>query len=540
MSAADYRPLAGSFVSTTADSPRPSASQRQRPSWWPLVASNLLVCAFTFLASELWHYSRSSTILTTSEPAPAAAAAAHHAPAHHPSAFAMISTSGTVILVIIALLYIYEISVHWAKHHIPQALQPVLNVMLAEIAGLGFIGLLLQVFEGYFAHQIEAISEVTLGEEEALVEAFEWFHNQFFKVATIFCVFGGGMLVYMVSDIRRLLADISKADADGDGDVTVAEFKAAFGEDSLEEKTFWQMVASRTLGLSTADSYLFSRRFMEHHQVDKATFNPIAYVESVGAANLHELVEMSPFCWLMMLPPLAYMEYTKIKKEVPGDDLSGAAAGIYAESPVLLLFTLVIECFGVLWTAYNYSKMLAVKRLLRPRIFAPATAAAIGAKLQVHAPKLYDHGALDEYLATHQHGLLRVTHVAAVLTNSRGAAEHPHHKLFGTAGDKGAELLLLSIKFNMWFCIAAVTFCFTSIVFPDLAAVAAGTASADAKLELVIFGAMGASFTFLLACVVPPTFSMFNVLTSIEGMKSDDALHKAHGAAPAAPSHGHH
>ena len=55
------------------------------------------------------------------------------------------------------------------------------------------------------------------------------------------------------------------------------------------------------------------------------------------------IVELSPFVWLMMLPPLAYMEYMKIKHEIPGDDLAGVGAGIYAESPVLLSFTILVE-----------------------------------------------------------------------------------------------------------------------------------------------------------------------------------------------------
>ena len=131
----------------------------------------------------------------------------------------MVLTSTAVILVIIGLLYAYELSVHLAKHYLPPQLLPVLNVMLAEIAGLGFIGLLLQIAEGYFAHSIEMMSELSFGEEEALVEAFEWFHNKFFEVATIFCIFGGGMLFYL----DEMKVAFERIDADGDGYISAAE-----------------------------------------------------------------------------------------------------------------------------------------------------------------------------------------------------------------------------------------------------------------------------------------------------------------------------
>ena len=104
------------------------------------------------------------------------------------------------------------------------------------------------------------------------------------QVAIIFFIFGGSLLYSMLSGIKQLVADVQKADADGDGDVTTDEFKAAFGENSLEDKSFVQMMMSCKLGLTTADSYLFSRRFMADNKLDPKTFNPIVYLEAVGAS----------------------------------------------------------------------------------------------------------------------------------------------------------------------------------------------------------------------------------------------------------------
>jgi len=132
-------------------------------------AIGFVVGAATFTSSPSW------TQLSSEAPAAAGHAAAGSAPAH-PSVALMVFTCMAVIFLIIALLYIYEALVHQAKHQIPPMLLPVLNSMLAEIAGLGFIGVLLTTCEGYFSHQIEELSMLTFGEEEALVEAFEWFH----------------------------------------------------------------------------------------------------------------------------------------------------------------------------------------------------------------------------------------------------------------------------------------------------------------------------------------------------------------------------
>jgi len=218
------------------------------------------------------------------------------------------------------------------------------------------------------------------------------------------------------------------------------------------------------------------------------------------------------------------------------DDLEGMAAGMYAESTVLLSFTAAVEVLGIAWTAYNYFKMLTIKRLLRPR----TETISASAKLQFVAPPLYDDGAVTTYKQVHASGLLRVTHAAAVLLNSRGKHENDHHKLFGTAGDRGAQVLLLSIKFNTWFLIAGCTFCFTSIVFPDMASLSSAAPHPDAMTEFLVYGAMGMSFVLMLIFVIPPTFAMFNLVTSIEGFKQDWAIKKAMGIADATPTHGHH
>ena len=58
-------------------------------------------------------------------------------------------------------------------------------------------------------------------------------------------------------------------------------------------------------------------------------------------------MELNPLAWLLMLPPLAYMEYVKIDNDVPMDDDLGTAAGAFLAEPVLLFFLIVFEAMGL-------------------------------------------------------------------------------------------------------------------------------------------------------------------------------------------------
>ena len=55
------------------------------------------------------------------------------------------------------------------------------------------------------------------------------------------------------------------------------------------------------------------------------------------------------------------------------------------------------------WTAYNYTTLLAIKRILRPRL-QPADPLWAGSRLKVLAPRLYDAGGLEDYLDSHRGG----------------------------------------------------------------------------------------------------------------------------------------
>ena len=113
---------------------------------------------------------------------------------------------------------------------------PVIDSMLAEVGGLGFIGLFLStiVTGGPLGTVVGSLSEEFLGEEELLLETFEFLHTFFFQVGILFFVIAG---VVVGAVLRRVqsLSEISALalDVDGDGEVTLEELAESLEVESM-------------------------------------------------------------------------------------------------------------------------------------------------------------------------------------------------------------------------------------------------------------------------------------------------------------------
>ena len=90
-------------------------------------------------------------------------------------------------------------------------LLPVINSMLAELAGVGTIGLVLQLTLAFFAHPVEKLSDVCFGEGETLVEAFEFIHLRVFEVAVAFFLANALLLSTFIAGEARLTAAVLAA-----------------------------------------------------------------------------------------------------------------------------------------------------------------------------------------------------------------------------------------------------------------------------------------------------------------------------------------
>lgn len=97
---------------------------------------------------------------------------------------------------------------------------PVIDSMLAEVGGLGFIGLFLStvVTGGPLGQVVSSLSENYLGDEELLIETFEFLHTFFFQVGILFFAIAGIVVGAVLKDVQSLQT-ISELALDADGDV---------------------------------------------------------------------------------------------------------------------------------------------------------------------------------------------------------------------------------------------------------------------------------------------------------------------------------
>ena len=80
------------------------------------------------------------------------------------------------------------------------------------------------------------------------------------------------------------------------------------------------------------DAYLFRRRFKLSQPLPEQWGWAATGEYNVRYAGrvIEELVELSPFTWLPMVPVVGLVEYIKLKKGVVGEDTEGLSVGAYA------------------------------------------------------------------------------------------------------------------------------------------------------------------------------------------------------------------
>lgn len=89
------------------------------------------------------------------------------------------------MLVIVGLLYLWERSVIFLRKAVGPTLQPVVESILGEIGGLGFIGLLLSTFAPANREFLESLSDRLFGESEILLETFEFVSGCSFSIFVV-------------------------------------------------------------------------------------------------------------------------------------------------------------------------------------------------------------------------------------------------------------------------------------------------------------------------------------------------------------------
>ena len=96
--------------------------------------------------------------------------------------------STAIMISIVALLFSWEQAVASARHALPETLQPVVDSMLVEMGGLGFIGLFLSitVVDGPLGGLVGGLSQQFLGNPHIYWKALNFCTNPLLKSPSAF------------------------------------------------------------------------------------------------------------------------------------------------------------------------------------------------------------------------------------------------------------------------------------------------------------------------------------------------------------------
>jgi EF hand len=455
--------------------------------------------------------------------------------------------SCAIMLSIVALLYTWEEAVDEARERLPAPLMPVVDRMLAEMGGLGFIGLFLGVFVtgGPLGHYIGALSENFLGDEEILLETFEFLHNAFFEVGIGFFLIAGLTAAQVLRKIESLqsvsravfdtdkdgkvsleeLADILKVgavavDLDGDGRLTKEEVQQALR--MARKDSIWDEVTMTTTQIR-AEALVVRERFIETCRVSP-NFRIEKYFANIFGENLKEIVELSPLTWLPLIPALSLDRSVDMARNVVSASSSNAAesCGYFLGTPAFFAVSSFFAALTLFWGCFNFWKVTQIKEMLVPTLVRDSRMENTARLLP---PRFED----DQLLADFNSSPGLVAWIESSLGGNDRPARNGHERLFGAAGAIGPHLYRDSIKFHTWLVVSQIVFWGAQIVARDAAALWQGAETGNPELvvpELAIFGFYVASAIAQL-WLAPQTFLNYSLVTSIEDLASEYAIQES-------------
>jgi len=454
---------------------------------------------------------------------------------------------------IVALLVAWEESVEKIIHNTPKQIKPVIDSMLAEVGGLGFIGLFLStiVVGGPLGSIVEQISERFLDDGELLLETFEFLHTFFFQVGILFFAISGIVVGAVLKEVSEL-GQISELalDADGDGEVTLDELADALNVESMivdldgdgvideyEIGEALRVVSERdgnvlveeystTEAERAAECLVIRQRMLEELGLPQ-TFKIEEYFAEIFGEDLEEFVELSPVTWLPLIPLIAISNSVDIRNHVVSASSSNAfdSCGYFFESPLNLYSTIVLQIVGLAWALFNFWKMASIKRMLVPTL---VKGSEVGEAILL-PPRYMDDHLRDQFNSSPAW----VAWIERRLTDG-GDKKYPsknqHEELFGAVGSKFPEAYRDSIRFHTWLSVAQITYFTTQIVLRDASALLGGVAGRvdnpnAVASELILWSIFTASSIFELS-LAPTTFLDYCFVTSVEKFVKKDIIDK--------------
>lgn len=456
---------------------------------------------------------------------------------------------------IVGLLVAWEEAIEKIRHNTPKPIMPVIDSMLAEVGGLGFIGLFLStiVTGGPLGRVVSSLSEEFLGDDELLIETFEFLHTFFFQVGILFFVIAGVVVGAVLQEVQNL-SEISALamDADGDGEVSLDELADALKVQSMivdmdgdgiitdEEKVEALRMATPPHQNVFADIYneytmsnterageqlVVRERMMEQMKLPD-TFRIEDYFAQIFGRNLKEVVELSPVTWLPLIPLIAIDNSVDLTRDVVSASSSNAfdSCGYFFATPWVLYPTIFIQVASLIWALFIFWKVSTVKNMLLPTIVKENSDSEA-----ILLPPRYE----DEYFMNRFESSPSIFGWGEQFFTGGGSKTYParnaHEELFGASGAKFPKIYRQAIQIQTWLTVALIVYSTTQIIYRDTAALYLGAdvgCSETVVQELILWSVFVASSMFQLS-MAPTTFLNYCFVTSVEGFVRKDIVKKS-------------
>eukprot|EP00977_Amphora_coffeiformis_P007652 scaffold1690_cov182-Amphora_coffeaeformis.AAC.9 len=431
--------------------------------------------------------------------------------------------SSGIMFVIVGLLYAWEGFVGWARQAVGKSLQPVVESILAEMGGLGFIGLLLQTFAPANREFLEHLSVQLFGEEEILMETFEFLHTAFFQVGVGFFVAAGAMValgiqkLYEIETIEELQVDLTTGACTVTPE-TLARYLPYAPQEQQErtQQNLWNEIAMSTEERA-GKSLLMRYRLVEQNNLPE-TFRIEKYIEGAFAENLLELVELSPLTWIYLIPVLALANSIDLSHDVINANSPNAfeSSGFFFSTPWAILPSVFTVLSSSVWGIWNCWKMTEIKYMLLPRLGRTSSTGEV----DVLAAPIDVKGLRENFNSS-------PSWVQPLEALWAKPAVTDYDRLFGMAGAAGLDLYRNSIKIQSWLCITNIVFFGTQIVPRDLGAILSGAqvgAPEYLTIELLTYGSFVVLSLLQLLFVSPRAFWNYCLVACLEEGVSRELL----------------
>jgi len=385
---------------------------------------------------------------------------------------------------LLGMLKFYEKVVHKTRHSLPRCFLPVVDSILSEMAGLGFIGLILGLIsKGGPSSWIARMSEWCFGDSHMILHQIEFLHTYFFWVSVAFFFSCSFILLYVFRTFKHL-GDIAQH-------IPLLE---AVGE--LDAEMVARSKGKIDRQRSTIEFVNFRKRFIKQVQDSgiavPTNFKFFEYLQECAADHLRELVNINPLgCALLLWLPVVMLGMLVEERK------KGLLGGSHLCAPWFFVPMLMFNCVLAAWAIWTFWRMRQIRRKLTPT----------GSDLVAE----YDADADVSTWSSHRNILARWW---------GRPARNSHEHLFGFAGARGPSFYMDCLRLLLFSSISNMGYCL-HIMMKALGQKALSMHLAHE--EAVVFGMLAAK-NIVFLCFVPVTFMAYNWVTSVEKLKDERRL----------------